>query len=71
MGMMIMTTNLEFVLFYLLSGIIVAFTLESVLRWLGNTVSGSERFYLIALWPVMLVLVVFYFIKSLFEDDDY
>jgi high-affinity Fe2+/Pb2+ permease len=66
-----MTTNLEFALFYLLSGIIVAFTLESVLRWLGNNISGIERFYLIVLWPVMLISVVFYFIKSLFEDDDY
>jgi hypothetical protein len=71
MGMMNMTTNLEFALFYLLSGIIVAFTLESVLRWLGNNISGIERFYLIVLWPVMLISVVFYFIKSLFEDDDY
>ena len=71
MGMMTMATNLEFALLYLLSGIIVAFTLESVLRWLGNTVSGIERLYLVVLWPAMLISVVFYFIKSLFEDDDY
>ena len=69
--MMTMATNLEFALLYLLSGIIVAFTLESVLRWLGNTVSGIERLYLVVLWPAMLISVVFYFIKSLFEDDDY
>ena len=71
MGMMTMATNLEFALLYLLSGIIVAFTLESVLRWLGNTVSGIERLYLVVLCPAMLISVVFYFIKSLFEDDDY
>ncbi len=60
-----------FWVYYLLSGIIIAFTLESILRWLGNTVRGIERLYLVVLWPVMLISVVFYFIKSLFEDDDY
>ena len=55
------------ILGYLLIGVIMAFILESIIRWNGDDVGGWERFSLIVAWPIMVCIFVFYFIKGLIE----
>ena len=55
---------------YLFIGTIVGLTLESTIRWTGEDVNGIERFWLITVWPLMVLIFIFYFLKSLFGIDD-
>jgi len=56
----------QLALYYLLAGTAVAFVLEIVVRAAGFEVSLGERAALITLWPLMLVIFLFNFIKGLF-----
>jgi len=56
----------QLILHYLLAGTVVAFGLEVVVRAAGFEVSLGERAALITLWPLMLVIFLFNFIKGLF-----
>ena len=55
---------------YLLIGTIVGLVIEYTIRWTGNEVNGIERFWLITIWPLMVLIFVFYFLKGLFDIDD-
>jgi hypothetical protein len=57
---------LHLILYYLLAGTAVAFALEIVVRAAGFEVSLGERAALITLWPLMLLVFLFNFIKGLF-----
>ena len=56
----------QLALYYLLAGTAVAFVLEIVVRAAGFEVSLGERSALITLWPLMLMVFLFNFIKGLF-----
>jgi hypothetical protein len=53
---------------YLLIGVITALCLELFIRAIGEEVGHFERIQLITLWPVMVLLFIFNFIKGMFED---
>ena len=57
---------IQLALYYLLAGTAVAFVLEAVVRKVGFDVSLGERAALITLWPLMLLVFLFNFIKGLF-----
>lgn len=49
-------------------GTVVGFLLESAVRSTGEEeVNMRERFSLIALWPFMVMVFIFSFIKGFFE----
>jgi dolichol kinase len=56
------------ILSYLLLGVVVSFLLESVLRKVGEDVNMKERIGLIFLWPIMLLLFVYNFLKEVFKQ---
>jgi len=53
---------------YLLAGVIIAFIMEHLIRFTENTVNGWERYALIILWPIMVVIFIYHFIKGILED---
>jgi len=53
---------------YLLTGTVLGFLIELVVRNTGYGVDRQERIWLIVLWPLMLIIFIIYFIKGLFED---
>jgi FtsH-binding integral membrane protein len=55
---------------YLFIGTIVGLIIESTIRWTGEDVNGIERFWLITVWPLMVLIFIFYFLRSLFGIDD-
>jgi len=55
---------------YLLIGTIVGLVIEYIIRWTDNEVNGIERFWLITVWPLMVLIFVYYFLRSLFGIDD-
>lgn len=55
---------------YLLIGTIIGLVIEYTIRWTGNEVNGIERFWLITIWPLMVLIFVYYFLRSLFGIDD-
>ena len=58
---------------YLFIGTIVGFFIETTIRMDGETVSMSERFWMITVWPLMLSIFLYYFFKHMFfniDDDD-
>jgi hypothetical protein len=67
---MIIYTYYELILLYLLVGVLIGFMIESLIRVTGNDLNGSERYSLIVFWPIMLVVFLYYFIKSLFNIDE-
>ena len=60
---------LSLVLYYLLSGLIIAFGLELMIRKCDADVNFMERWALIWFWPIMLGICVVYFLIGLFEKD--
>tara|TARA_B100001564_G_C20104997_1_gene430943 strand:+ start:193 stop:369 length:177 start_codon:yes stop_codon:yes gene_type:complete len=56
----------QLILYYLLVGTAVAFFLELVVRAVDFQVSVGERAVLIILWPIMLLVFLFNFIRGLF-----
>jgi len=55
---------------YLLIGTIVGLLLETMVRISYNSVNMYERFWLITLWPLMLLIFLYYFFKHLFFNID-
>ena len=54
---------------YLLVGTIVSFLLEHTIRSAQMDVTFGERLWMITLWPVMVVVFVYNFIKGLLGRD--
>ena len=54
---------------YLLAGVIIGFLIEHVIRWAGDNVDFGERIQMIMLWPIVLVVFVYHFIKGLLGHD--
>jgi len=52
---------------YMLAGLVIAFILETTIRWSDQEVSFMERIALITLWPIMLVVFIYNFIKAFFN----
>ena len=52
---------------YLFIGLAVGFMLETINRFAGepNKISMVERLLIILLWPLMSILFIYYFIKSM------
>mgnify|MGYP003348276665 CR=1 FL=1 len=61
---------LNIIWIYLLIGTIVGLFIEYTIRWTGDEVNGIERFWLITIWPLMVLIFVYYFFRSLFGIDD-
>ena len=61
---------IQLAIYYLLVGTIVGFCLEGITRATGQNLNGAERFWLIVLWPIMLVTFTFNFIVGLFKGND-
>lgn len=55
---------------YLFIGTIVGLMLETMVRMSYNSVNMYERFWLITLWPIMLLIFLYYFFKHLFFNID-
>jgi len=57
---------------YLFIGTIVGFFIETMIRIGGESINMSERFWLLTMWPLMLIIFLYYFFKHLFFnlDDD-
>jgi len=55
---------------YLFIGTIVGLLLETMVRMSYNSVNMYERFWLITLWPLMLLIFLYYFFKHLFFNID-
>jgi uncharacterized protein YacL len=55
---------------YLFIGTIVGLLLETMVRMSYNSVNMYERFWLITLWPLMLMIFMYYFLKHLFFNID-
>ena len=67
---MIITPYTELICYYLLIGTLVGLIIEYTIRWTGDDVNGYERFWLISVWPIMVLIFVYYFLRSLFGIDD-
>ena len=61
---------IQLALYYLLVGTVIGFCLESVTRATGQNVNGAERFWLIVIWPIMLVTFIFMFIVGFFKGKN-
>ena len=55
---------------YLFIGTIVGLFLETMIRMDNNYVNMYERFWVITLWPLMLMIFIYYFLKHLFFNID-
>lgn len=55
---------------YLFIGTVVGLLLETMVRMSYNSVNMYERFWLITLWPLMLLIFLYYFFKHLFFNID-
>ena len=53
---------------YLLVGTVSGCLLEAIIRATGENVGNTERASLICLWPVMLVVFIWNFIKGLSQN---
>ena len=60
-----MITN--YIIYYLLCGVFIGFWLEKMAVADGSNVSGKERVALISLWPVMVCIFIYYFIKGFYD----
>ena len=61
---------LHMIWIYLLIGTIVGLFLETMVRISYNSVNMYERFWFITLWPLMLMIFMYYFFKHLFFNID-
>ena len=58
---------------YLFIGTIVGLFLETTIRISSQSVNMSERYWMITLWPIMLLIFLYYFFKHMFfniNDDE-
>jgi len=61
---------LQILWLYLFIGTIVGLLLETMVRMSYSSVNMYERFWLITLWPLMLLIFLYYFFKHLFFNID-
>ena len=54
---------------YLLAGLVVAFLLELAVRGSGESISFTERLWMIVGWPIMVLVFVIHFIKGFFGNN--
>lgn len=57
----------NYIIYYLLVGVILGFFMEKAVRWGGENFSLRERFWAITLWPIMTCIFIYHFIKG-FND---
>jgi hypothetical protein len=57
-------------LYYFIIGCIVGMFLETTIRLNNENVNNIERLWLVVLWPLMISIFIFYFIKHLFFIDN-
>lgn len=57
---------------YFFIGTIVGLFIETTIRMDNQSVSMSERFWIVTVWPLMLSIFLYYFFKYIFFniDDD-
>jgi hypothetical protein len=67
---MIITSNYELICLYLLVGTIIGFLMEKMFRWVDEDVSGIERFWLVTLWPLMILIFIYYLLVGIFDSND-
>jgi len=67
---MIITSNYELICLYLLVGTIIGFLMEEMFRWVDEDVSGIERFWLVTLWPLMILIFIYYLLVGIFDSND-
>lgn len=54
---------------YLLAGLVTTFLLEIAVRSSGESVSFTERLWMIVGWPVMVLVFIIHFIKGFLGND--
>ena len=67
---MIITSNYELICLYLLVGTIIGFLMEEMFRCVDEDVSGIERFWLVTLWPLMILIFIYYLLVGIFNSND-
>lgn len=67
---MIIPSYLELICLYLLVGTIIGFLMEGMFRWVDEDVSGIERFWLVTLWPLMILIFIYYLLVGIFDSND-
>jgi len=67
---MIITSHYELICLYLLVGTIIGFLMEKMFRWVDEDVSGIERFWLVTLWPLMILIFIYYLLVGIFDSND-
>jgi hypothetical protein len=55
------------ILKYFLAGLVMCFLLELVVRKTGDFFTKTDRFFVITLWPIAILVFVYYFIKGMLE----
>lgn len=67
---MIITSHYELICLYLLVGTIIGFLMEEMFRCVDEDVSGIERFWLVTLWPLMILIFIYYLLVGIFNSND-
>jgi len=60
-------TIIDYIAYYGLLGVIIGFLLEQSITSSGEIIKWQERFWLLVLWPIMLFIFIYHFIKTLFD----
>jgi len=58
---------LDYILYYLIAGLLFSFWIERMTVVDGGSVSWKERVSLIVLWPLMVITFIYHFVKAFFE----
>jgi hypothetical protein len=59
---------ISYILYYLIVGTLVGFSLESLIRFFANDeVNMFERIFMILFWPLICIIFVYYFVKTFFN----
>jgi hypothetical protein len=67
---MIIASHYELICLYLLVGTIIGFLMEEMFRCVDEDVSGIERFWLVTLWPLMILIFIYYLLVGIFDSND-
>jgi len=55
---------LDYILYYLIAGLLFGLWIERMTISNGDTVNWKERALLIILWPIMFFIFIYHFIKG-------
>ena len=58
---------ITYISYYFIIGTLVGFSIEFLIRFVGNEVSMPERIFIILFWPLICIIFVYYFIKTFFN----